>query len=361
MTEFVSKLLRRWDSTANDLLPAYFAMVMATGIVAIAAHIYGMNYFSQFLFYVDLIGYAVLWALSLYRMAVHGKRYLADLTDHARGPGFFTVIAGNNTLGSVFLLVERNYTIAFGLWIFGFILWVFYQYFIFSALSLDKNKPTLEKGINGAWLVAIVSTQSVSVLAAQLSPLHHWMYLVALVMYMIGWMTYILVMSLINYRLLFMKLDSSDITGPYWINMGATAITTLAGSLLLIEGQSSNFVEFSIIRPYLIGATVMIWAYGSWWIPWLFIVGVWKYTRGHDSILRYDPFFWSGVFPMGMYTVSTYMMAKATTFTQFKVISDYFVYIAIVAWVYEFIGLVVRIFTGRSRDNVPMKYKTTME
>ena len=220
MTEFVSKLLRRWDSTANDLLPAYFAMVMATGIVAIAAHIYGMNYFSQFLFYVDLIGYAVLWALSLYRMAVHGKRYLADLTDHARGPGFFTVIAGNNTLGSVFLLVERNYTIAFGLWIFGFILWVFYQYFIFSALSLDKNKPTLEKGINGAWLVAIVSTQSVSVLAAQLSPLHHWMYLVALVMYMIGWMTYILVMSLINYRLLFMKLDSSDITGPYWINMG---------------------------------------------------------------------------------------------------------------------------------------------
>ena len=59
--------------------------------------------------------------------------------------------------------------------------------------------------------------------------------------------------------------------------------------------------------------------------------------------------------------LSTYMMIKATSFTQFVVIPDYFIYVAIVAWVYEFTGLVVRIFTGRIKDSDPMKLKTAME
>jgi tellurite resistance protein TehA-like permease len=347
MNHFVATISMRWDNTAKNLLPAYFAMVMATGIVSIAAYIYSIYILSQFLFYVDFIGYIVLWILSIYRVIVYSGYYLRDLEDHSRAPGFFTVIAGTNTLGSVFFVVEKNYTAAFDLWLFGLILWFFYQYFIFVSLSLSKNKPSLENGINGAWLIAIVSTQSVAVLAAQLSPIHSWMYIFSLVFYMIGWLTYVLVMSLINYRLLFMKLNTNDLTGPYWINMGATAITTLAGVLIFLNGNASGFVSQSdILRQFLLGSALLMWAYGSWWIPWLLIVGILKYTKGRESLLNYDPLFWGGVFPMGMYTVSTYFLAKASGFKAFLVIPELFIYIAIAAWLYEFIGLIHSVVSG---------------
>ncbi|MEM0157066.1 MAG: tellurite resistance/C4-dicarboxylate transporter family protein [Thermoplasmataceae archaeon] len=335
---------KQWNHVAMDLLPAYFAMVMATGIVSIASALYGLAQFAHVLFYIDLLAYIILWIFSAERLLFFRNRYAKDLQDHARGPGFFTVVAGTNTLGSVFVVVMKNDTIAFFLWIIGFALWLFYQYYIFTALSISKSKPLVEKGINGTWLVAIVSTQSVAVLAAQLSHLHQWMFLLSVVMYMIGWMTYILVMSLINYRLLFLKLDTDDIMGPYWINMGATAITTLAGSLILIYGNIPAFSStIGLFRPFITGATFLMWAYGSWWIPWLVIIGIWKYSVGGDKIASYDPLFWGGVFPMGMYTVSTYMLVKATSLNELSFIPKYFLYVAIIAWIYEFLGLLIRI------------------
>ncbi len=335
---------KQWNGVAGDLLPAYFAMVMATGIVSIASTLYGLILFAHVLFYIDLSAYIILWIFSAERILFFRNRYAEDLRDHARGPGFFTVVAGTNTLGSVFVVVMKDDTIAFFLWIIGFLLWLFYQYYIFTALSISKTKPLVEKGINGTWLVATVSTQSVSVLAAQLSQLHHWMFLISIIMYFIGWMTYVLVMSLINYRLLFLKLDTDDIMGPYWINMGATAITTLAGALILIDGSTPAFSSMlGLFRPFIAGATFLMWAYGSWWIPWLVIIGIWKYSVGGGKIVSYDPLFWGGVFPMGMYTVSTYMLVKAASLNELSFIPRYFLYVAIIAWIYEFLGLLIRI------------------
>ena len=47
-------------------------------------------------------------------------------------------------------------------------------------------------------------------------------------------MLYIVVIGLMFYRWTFFALDPDQATPPYWINMGALAITTLAGSNLLL-------------------------------------------------------------------------------------------------------------------------------
>lgn len=354
MSSFTSK----FDAVAKEFLPAYFAMVMATGIVSIALYLYRFFSLSDFLFYFNILAYIGLWIISAYRIMFHSDRYLADIGDHARGPGFFTIIAGTNTLGSDFLVVAHDERMAFFLWILGLVLWVIFQYTVFTALMLSDRKPTLDKAINGTWLVAVVSTESVALLAAQLSAHHPWMFLLSIIMYLIGWLTYIMIMSLVNYRLLFFKLSAENITGPYWINMGATAITTLAGSLILIASQTptvaSQYAVFASLRPFIFGATLLIWAYGSWWIPWLLIIGAWKHTVGRISPWKYDPQFWGAVFPMGMYTVSTYMLVKATQLTQLIVIPDYFIYIAIAGWIYEFLEFLYAFISGiiRPKGNI---------
>ncbi len=61
---------------------------------------------------------------------------------------------------------------AHALWVAGIVLWVVVMYAFFTATVVRETKPTLETGINGAWLLAIVATQAVSVLGTLLAPSH---------------------------------------------------------------------------------------------------------------------------------------------------------------------------------------------
>jgi voltage-gated anion channel len=49
-------------------------------------------------------------------------------------------------------------------------------------------------------------------------------------MWLWGGMLYIWMISLIFYRDTFFRFSADDLTPPYWINMGAVAISALAGA-----------------------------------------------------------------------------------------------------------------------------------
>ena len=62
--------------------------------------------------------------------------------------------------------------------------------------------------------------------------------------------------------------------------------------------------------PFLKGFTIFFWATGTWWIPMLVILGVWRHLY-RKFPLRYDPQYWGAVFPLGMYAACTFEMARA--------------------------------------------------
>ena len=90
------------------LSPAYFGMVMATGIVSLAAHLLAMPRIAQALFQLNVVVYAVLWLLTLLRMVRYPRRFFGDMVDHLRGPGFFTAVAGTSVLGSQFVMLAAT-------------------------------------------------------------------------------------------------------------------------------------------------------------------------------------------------------------------------------------------------------------
>lgn len=327
---------------AVDLFPGYFALVMATGVVSIACKLLDFPVIPMFLLAVNCLCYAVLVLLTGLRAAKFPAHLVEDLRNHQRAPGFFTLVAGTCVLGTQIVAIAGVRDIGFVFWWGGVALWGFVMYAFFTAVMIRVNKPSLAAGINGAWLIAAVATQSIVVLRGTLGGAapHEAIQFYCLAMFMIGCMLYLAIIPLIFYRLTFVRLETYDFGPPYWVNMGAAAIATLAGSTLL--QLTPTWTVLAAFRPSVMGFTVFFWSVATWWIPLLITLMVWRYLIRRDPIV-YDPQFWGMVFPLAMYTTSTFRLARALDLPFLESIPRVFIYLSLAAWIATFMGLLFTI------------------
>lgn len=329
---------------------------MATGIVSIAADIFEFTFYAKPLFYFNICAYLVLWIFLLSRISFFSRDLINDFKDSSRSFGFLTIVAATAILGQQFILFEENYQIAKILYYLSFSLWLLLIYTLFTIIAINKNKLTIGKGMNAIWLLIVVSTASISILGSalvtHLSISNEVILFISLLLFLIGCMMYIIIITLIFYRLAFFPLRAEQFAPAYWINMGAVAILTLAGSDLLLQANQWEFL--SSIQHFINGFVLLFWAMGTWWIPLIIILGGWRILQKVKPI-SYQPQYWGMVFPLGMYSVSTYRLAEASGINFLFNIPKVFVYFALLAWTITFLALLLNVLYGFFRRKLPDK------
>lgn len=146
---------------------------------------------------------------------------------------------------------------------------------------------------------------------------------------------YVAVGSLVVARLLLYPLRPADLTPPYWVAMGATAITVLAGAHIVEMADA----PMAIVTSGLVaGASVVFWAFGPWLIPPLVAASIWKHVV-HRVPLRYEATLWSVVFPLGMYGVGAYRLGLAAHLPIVESIGEFEGWVALAVWTITFVAM----------------------
>src|SRR5262245_24160443 len=338
------------DLSVRGLPPNIFAAVMATGIVSLALNGTGYRRAAIALFWLNLVLYAVLSALLLVRALRHRDALYADLISHARAPGFFTLTAAPCILGNQCVLLLDAAVTGLAFWVVGFGFWLVLSYGMLPRLMDGDDKPKAEAGLSGAWLLVVVATQAISVLACLLAPpftegFPNAPVFVALTVWLVGIMLYIWLIAQIFHRIVFLPLSPDDLAPPYWINMGAMAISTLAGVRLVAEAGRTSLL--GDLLPFLKGMTLLFWATATWWIPILLALGCWRHLYKRVP-LTYEHGYWAAVFPLGMYTVCTQNLIRVFQLPFLELVAMVFVWIALGAWGLTFAGLVWHLIKSTS-------------
>jgi tellurite resistance protein TehA-like permease len=326
-------------SAIATLFPGYFAIVMATGIVAIGASQQNLDGVAKMLYVVAVLAYAVLLVLFGLRLARFPRRMFDDMTSHAKGFAFLTAVAGTNVLGSASAVIHGWWDLAWVLWWLSLGLWAVLLYTTLIAVVLRGPKPGLAAGINGTWFLLTVSTESVAVLAALLLGRHpsDLLAFVGLAAFLLGIVLYLIVMTMVFLRWTFQELEPTEADPPAWIAAGAVAITVLAGSNLLLARADS--VRIDRLASLIEGLVILAWATATFWFPLMVAIGVWRHIVRRLP-LQYHPSYWALVFPLGMYGAATFRMRAAIQLDALEWLPKVAFAVALLAWTLTFVGLV---------------------
>ena len=339
MTSVERTAIRRAVATLN---PGYFALVMSTGIVSVGMRNRNLNLLSAALLWIALASYLVLVLLSIWRTIAFPLQIRADFADPRRGFGFFTFVASTDVLGTR-LALEGSHRIAFLLLAVGSLSWLVLGYVVpWTALLGRADRPVLA-GANGTWFIWVVASESVAVLAAGLEPTvdtgRRELALLAVLSWSVGIFLYGAAGIFVGARLMLYPLNAVDLNPPYWVAMGATAITVLAGARIVEMADAPIVVA---TRGLIAGLSVVFWAFGSWLIPVLVAAGWWRHVKNRVP-LRYEATLWSIVFPLGMYGVAAYYLGQADHLPIVAAIGHTEIWVALGAWILTFVAMVVHL------------------
>jgi tellurite resistance protein TehA-like permease len=198
----------------------------------------------------------------------------------------------------------------------------------------------LANAIEGGWLFAIVATQSLAILGAPVAPLagsfSRAVFVLIHMFWGLGIALYAAYVTLLSYRLFYAEVSPDDLTPVLWVVMGAAAISTNAGSTLLLA--NSKVPSLAALRPFIEGVTLILFTSAAFWIPLLILFGIWKHAVRRVP-LSYSHTLWGIVFPLGMFAVASLRLSLATDYPPLHVLSIAAMWVSLAAWAATFLGL----------------------
>ena len=322
-------------AAVRDLNPGYFALVMATGIVSRAVGGDGSARLSGILLALTIACYAVLVVAYGWRLIGYRSEFLADLANPRKTFAFFTFVAASDVLGSR-LAADGHTWATVVLLIAAIAAWLLLNYGVPLMLITRHGTQSALAGANGTWFIWVVGTQSIAVSATVLpKPVPTWLVALAVTCWSVGVVLYVMVAALVLVSLLQYPVRPAEVTPAYWVFMGATAISVLAGAQILLLPADPLVTA---ARPVIAGICVILWAFGTWLIPFLLAAGVWRHLIRKVK-LSYEPGLWSIVFPVGMYGVASRELGKALHVSWLATFGGDEGWIAFAVWAVVFVAM----------------------
>lgn len=311
------------------LHPSWFAVVMATGILSagLRAHVRPL---SAVLLWLAAAVYLLLVVLNGWRILAFAPAVRRDLHDPGRSFGFFTFVAGTNVLGSRMAAAGHVRT-ALGLLVVGAVAGLVLGYVVPAGLLAGRDRPAIRHA-DGSWFLWVVAGQSVATLAAALEPGRHVghdaLALLAVTAWSVSAFLYVVVAVVVAVRLVAHDVRPADVTPPYWVAMGAAAITVLAGSQV---ARMSPAPAVDVVRDLATAVSVGFWALATWLVPALLAAGWWRHVS-HRLPLRFDVSWWSVVFPVAMYATATEDLYRVDQLPVTSLVATVGIGIAVAVW-----------------------------
>lgn len=332
---FADRLARAVES----LTPGYFALVMASGIISVGMRLEGFDALSAVLLAVCVAAFVVLLSLTAWRFVAYRSAVNEDFMDPRRAFGLFTFVAGTNVLG-VRLGMEGWYAATAVLLAVSGLAWLVLGYVVPWTAVLGRQERPVVVTANGTWFIWVVASQSVAVAAATIEPVFEPMRrelaLLAITSWSVGVFLYGAAGLLVSLRLMLYPFGPEELTPPYWVSMGALAITVLAGARI-VEMADAPMVD--VTRDLIAGLAVVFWAFATWLIPVLVAAGWWRHVS-RKVPLRYEATLWSIIFPLGMYAVAGIYLGQADRLPVVGAIGRIELWVAFAAWLVVFVAMV---------------------
>lgn len=314
-----------------------FNVVMATGVVSIAARNAGLEALSVTLLWVAVAAFLSLAALDVWlvrhplamiRRAAHPGQGFHALGFVADGCVIGVRIAGSGTV---------ELTVATVLLACGFVLWLL----ILTAVVFEHGRGGAALP-SGEWLLTVVATEGLAILAARIDAHHHVaaLHAGATVLWILGGLAYVVVMALLVHRATRPAFGLAAITPDWWIVMGAPAIWCLAA------------VEITGTHPGTAGASV---AWIAWGLASVMLIGM----SAADALragrfgLRFSPERWTMVFPLGMYSVASWSLGRSLPAGWLSELGRLWLAVAFAAWAAAAVGELRHLLLGATPSPVP--------
>jgi tellurite resistance protein TehA-like permease len=337
-------LRQRAGHAVETLTPGYFALVMASGILSVGLSLEGHHTLSSAFLAVCATAFVVLLGLNAWRLVSFRHATTEDFVDPRRGFGFFTFVAGTNVLG-VRLGLDGHYGVTGVLLALAGPAWLVLGYVVPWTAVLGRQERPVVATANGTWFIWAVGTQSVAVAAATLEPQvgqgRSALAFLAVLAWSVGVFLYAATGVLVTLRLMLYDFGPEELDPPYWVAMGALAITVLAGARI-VEMADAPMVDAT--RGLIAGFSVVCWAFATWLFPVLVAAGWWRHVTRRIP-LRYDPTLWSMVFPLGMYAAGGIYLGDADSLPLVSDIAGVELWVAFGAGVVVFAAMVAHVTT----------------
>jgi tellurite resistance protein TehA-like permease len=338
---------RSYETVIQSLSPGYFPFVMATSIISAGTFLLGPSWLSRTLLVIASAALAVLTVALVIQLVFFRPTVAAGLHDPGHAFSFFAIAAGMDVTG-IRLAAAGHPLVTAILAGLGAAVWLVLTYGVPASLLLTRSHDSVVGDVDGTWLLWVVATESFSVVASTLVP--SWpsqsglLAPVAVGLWSIGLVLYLLLVSLILLHWLTVPMTPQALGPPYWILMGAAAIIVLAGARIL--GLPAALPAVRAAAGFVEGFSFALWAFGTWWIPLLVVLGFWRHVRHHWP-LSYEPALWSVVFPLGMYSVASLTFGKVAHLAFMEPLSRFMLWVALAAWIAVAAALVARIRVRR--------------